>query len=168
MFQKGSAVVCALAGLIAANGCSNDKGAAKSEAKGTMTAKVKCEGVNECKGHGGCKSASHGCAGQNGCKGQGFVEMSGEDCQAKGGKPMGAEPAAAPGPRTEAPAAPAAPAAKADMAVAKVKCEGINQCKGHGACKGAGHDCAGKNGCKGQGWVEISASDCQSQGGKAL
>jgi uncharacterized membrane protein len=33
-----------------------------------------------------------------------------------------------------------------------VKCAGINACKGHGACAGAGHDCAGKNGCKGQGW----------------
>jgi len=48
---------------------------------------------------------------------------------------------------------------------AKVKCEGVNACKGQGACGGAGHDCAGKNGCKGKGWVEMSAADCKAKGG---
>lgn len=50
-------------------------------------------------------------------------------------------------------------------AAAKVKCEGVNECKGKGACDGAGHDCAGKNGCKGKGWVEMSAADCKTKGG---
>lgn len=41
---------------------------------------VKCEGVNACKGKGGCKGAKNACKGQNGCKGQGFMEMSQADC----------------------------------------------------------------------------------------
>ncbi len=48
---------------------------------------------------------------------------------------------------------------------AKVKCEGVNECKGKGACGGAGHDCAGENSCKGKGWVEMSAADCKAKGG---
>ena len=43
-------------------------------------AKVKCEGVNACKGKGGCKSANNACKGQNACKGKGFVEMTKADC----------------------------------------------------------------------------------------
>ena len=43
-------------------------------------AKVKCEGVNSCKGHSECKSAKSSCKGQNACKGQGFMEMSKDDC----------------------------------------------------------------------------------------
>ena len=48
---------------------------------------------------------------------------------------------------------------------AKVHCEGINACKGQGACGGAGHDCAGKNACKGKGWIETSADECTAKGG---
>ena len=50
-----------------------------------------------------------------------------------------------------------------------VKCAGINACKGHGACAGAGHECAGKNGCKGQGWDKVSsAKECADKGGKVV
>jgi hypothetical protein len=58
-------------------------------------AKVKCTGVNSCKGQSACKSASNSCKGQsackgasnsckgqNSCKGKGFVEMSKADCDA--------------------------------------------------------------------------------------
>ncbi len=45
-------------------------------------AKVKCEGVNSCKGHSACKSANNACKGQNSCKGKGFLEMSQADCNA--------------------------------------------------------------------------------------
>jgi hypothetical protein len=87
MFHKGSVVACALAGLLTAGGCSNDKATSKGEGKVPSTAAmVKCEGVNECKGHGACKGGGHACAGKNGCKGQGFVEMSTDECAAKGGK----------------------------------------------------------------------------------
>src|ERR1700687_157795 len=48
---------------------------------------------------------------------------------------------------------------------AKVHCQGVNACKGQGACGGAGHDCAGKNECKGKGWGEMSAADCKTKGG---
>lgn len=47
---------------------------------------VKCFGVNKCKGHGDCKSASNACNGKNSCKGQGFVKMSKEACDKVGGK----------------------------------------------------------------------------------
>jgi uncharacterized membrane protein len=47
---------------------------------------IKCAGVNECKGKGGCKSAQNDCKGKNACKGHGFVEMKdAKDCTAKGG-----------------------------------------------------------------------------------
>ncbi len=45
-------------------------------------AKVKCEGVNSCKGHGDCKSAANSCKGQNGCAGKGFLMMSKAECDA--------------------------------------------------------------------------------------
>jgi len=52
-------------------------------------AKVKCVGVNSCKGHSACKSANNACKGQNSCKGKGFVEMTLAQCdaaKAKAGK----------------------------------------------------------------------------------
>jgi uncharacterized membrane protein len=48
---------------------------------------------------------------------------------------------------------------------AKVHCQGINSCKGHGECAGVGHDCAGRNDCKGKGWISTSAADCKAKGG---
>jgi hypothetical protein len=45
-------------------------------------AKVKCTGVNSCKGQSSCKSAKNSCKGMNSCKGKGFVEMSKSDCDA--------------------------------------------------------------------------------------
>lgn len=52
----------------------------------------------------------------------------------------------------------------------KVKCSGINECKGKGACggPGAGHGCAGKNACKGKGWVETTEADCTAKKGKVV
>ena len=43
-------------------------------------ANVKCEGVNACKGQGGCKTAGSSCKGQNSCKGKGWVEMTQAEC----------------------------------------------------------------------------------------
>jgi hypothetical protein len=45
-------------------------------------AKVKCEGVNSCKGHSECSTAENDCSGKNGCKGKGFVMMTPEECKA--------------------------------------------------------------------------------------
>ena len=51
----------------------------------------------------------------------------------------------------------------------EIKCAGINECKGKGACAGAGHSCAGKNDCKGQSWVKVSTEkECTDKGGKLV
>ena len=48
---------------------------------------VMCAGVNECKGHSECKTATSECKGLNGCKGEGWVTMrSAKECVAAGGK----------------------------------------------------------------------------------
>lgn len=46
---------------------------------------VPCYGVNACKGHSQCKTATSSCKSQNSCKGQGFVMKTPEDCQKLGG-----------------------------------------------------------------------------------
>jgi uncharacterized membrane protein len=50
---------------------------------------------------------------------------------------------------------------------AKVKCEGVNSCKGKGACSGVGHDCSGQNSCKGQGYLEMTQAECDAAKAKA-
>ena len=76
MTTKGTLIAAAVAGLFAAG--------APAMASAADTA-VHCQGVNACKGKGGCKGADNSCKGQNGCKGKGWVEMSEKDCNAKGG-----------------------------------------------------------------------------------
>jgi uncharacterized membrane protein len=44
--------------------------------------KVKCEGVNSCKGHSDCSTTSNECSGQNSCKGKGFLMLTPEECEA--------------------------------------------------------------------------------------
>ena len=51
----------------------------------TKEAKVKCSGVNACKGKGGCATASNDCAGKNGCKGKGVMETTAKECKDKKG-----------------------------------------------------------------------------------
>jgi uncharacterized membrane protein len=43
--------------------------------------KIKCEGVNSCKGESSCKTLFSDCAGHNDCKGKGFVMLSAEECE---------------------------------------------------------------------------------------
>lgn len=45
-------------------------------------AKVKCEGVNACKGQSACATAKNACAGQNACKGQGYLQLTQAECDA--------------------------------------------------------------------------------------
>lgn len=52
-----------------------------------QSAKVKCHGVNACKGQSACKTAKSECKGHNACKGQGFKVMSEKACKEAGGKP---------------------------------------------------------------------------------
>lgn len=54
---------------------------------------------------------------------------------------------------------------KSSEKTAKVACTGVNECKGHGACKTAHNACAGQNGCGGQGVVELTAEECAERGG---
>jgi hypothetical protein len=45
-------------------------------------AKVKCGGVNACKGQSSCKSVKNSCKGMNACKGQGFLDLTKAQCDA--------------------------------------------------------------------------------------
>ncbi len=92
LVRTGTMVALA-AGTLFAGACSKKSDDTKSAAPAAeKTAKVHCQGINECKGMGGCKSVSNACAGKNGCKGQGFVETASEDeCKTKGGTVMAAK-----------------------------------------------------------------------------
>jgi len=48
----------------------------------------------------------------------------------------------------------------------KVMCEGVNECKGKGACATAQSSCAGENACKGKGAVPLTKEECAKKGGK--
>jgi hypothetical protein len=50
---------------------------------------------------------------------------------------------------------------------AKVKCEGVNSCKGTSACATAHNACQGQNSCKGQGYLKLTKADCDAAKAKA-
>ena len=77
MTVKGALVASAVAGLFAA--------ATPGVVYAKDTGKVKCSGINDCKGKGACKSATSSCKGMNDCKGKGWVETSDKECKAKKG-----------------------------------------------------------------------------------
>jgi hypothetical protein len=52
-------------------------------------AKIKCTGVNACKGQSSCMSARNSCKGMNSCKGKGFIEMTKAECDAAQAKAKG-------------------------------------------------------------------------------
>ncbi len=76
MSTKGAMIAAMAAGFFAA---------AAPVVAHADSAKVHCQGVNECKGKGGCKGAGNACAGKNGCKGKGFIELTEKECKEKGG-----------------------------------------------------------------------------------
>lgn len=49
----------------------------------------------------------------------------------------------------------------AASAHAKVKCYGVNACKGKSACKTAKNECKGHNACKGQGMKMKTEKQCK-------
>lgn len=55
--------------------------------------KVKCYGMNACKGKSKCKTAQNACKGKNSCKGKGFVMMNAKKCEKKGGDTQEPAPA---------------------------------------------------------------------------
>jgi len=79
--KRNTVLMAAVAGLLTAGALG-----AVSTAHAADADKVKCYGINSCKGKGGCAGGGHGCAGKNACKGQGFVETSKDDCAKQGGK----------------------------------------------------------------------------------
>ena len=85
--RTGTMIAFAAASLFAA-ACGSKSADPKSTmpAASEKTAAVHCAGINSCKGTGGCKSEKNACKGQNGCKGEGYIELTADDCQAKGGK----------------------------------------------------------------------------------
>jgi uncharacterized membrane protein len=82
---KGMVIASAVAALFASQAFGGDKAAPKKDTKQTAD-KVRCGGINECKGKGECGGANGACAGTNECKGQGWFFSTEKDCKAKGGK----------------------------------------------------------------------------------
>lgn len=58
--------------------------------------------------------------------------------------------------------------ANAQKTDGKVRCVGINECKGKGECAGAGNSCGGMNECKGKGVVTTTEDECKQKGGKVV
>lgn len=73
----GVALALAAAGLM---GCAGNGQSSAS------TENVHCYGVNKCKGHNDCKTASNACKGHAACKGHGFISMPKAACDHVGGK----------------------------------------------------------------------------------
>ena len=73
MTVKGAIVASAVAGLFAA--------ATPAVVHAKDAGKVKCSGINDCKGKGACKSATSSCKGMNDCKGKGWIETLGQGVQ---------------------------------------------------------------------------------------
>ena len=78
--QTGAAIATAAAVLFGTLGAS---------AVQADEAKIKCVGVNACKGQGACKSAKNACQGMNSCKGKGYLELTKAQCDAARQKAKG-------------------------------------------------------------------------------
>lgn len=73
---KRSAILAAAAAAIFVSGASTEASAAHHEGG----EKIKCEGVNGCKGQSECNTDHSACHGKNDCAGKGWVKMSAEEC----------------------------------------------------------------------------------------
>jgi len=80
MTMNGKAIAMTVAGLLLAV-----TPRAHADDKTAKADKVKCSGINACKGKGACTTASNGCAGQNSCKGRGWIEATAKECKDKKG-----------------------------------------------------------------------------------
>lgn len=80
MKSTGVALAIAAASLV---GCASYSASDKTASADNN---VHCYGVNKCKGHNDCKTASNACKGHASCKGQGFVSLSASACDHVGGK----------------------------------------------------------------------------------
>ena len=75
---KRSVVLAAAAAAIFVSGSATPSVATHHEGD----EKVKCEGVNSCKGQSECGTDHSSCNGHNECAGKGWIEMSPEECEA--------------------------------------------------------------------------------------
>jgi len=75
----GAALAIAAASIV---GCANYDTTTSASAKSD----VHCYGVNKCKGHNDCKTASNACKAHASCKGKGFISMPKSACDHVGGK----------------------------------------------------------------------------------
>lgn len=134
---------------ILAAGLASHAGSSLAKAKPGSTAVnlVHCAGINSCKGHNDCKTASNDCKGLGSCKGQGFVAAPEAACEAAGGNVID------PGVQV------------AVQASSFVHCYGVNSCKGHNDCKTAANACKGQGECKGQGFIALPTGTCSNIGG---
>ena len=76
MNWKNAVLASAVAGLFVA-GAAHKVVAGENEG---AEAKVKCEGVNACKGQSDCKTATSNCSGHNACKGKGHLDVTQKEC----------------------------------------------------------------------------------------
>lgn len=147
---KLSGVALALTAASLVSGCASTANTAQSVAKKvTNTATVDlvhCSGVNKCKGHNDCKTASNACGGHASCEGKGYVFMPEKACNDVGGS-------VTPGGHHTV--------SKAEL----IQCSGANICKGHNDCKTASNACAGHAKCKGAGFVNTTKKSCDDIGG---
>lgn len=143
---KGAAIVLAAAGLAACNS-PNTNTTASAAQSGTVEL-AHCYGVNVCKGHNDCGTATNSCSGQASCKGTGFVGMPTKACADVGGKVKDDW---------------RGQITKAEL----TQCYEVNVCKGHNDCKTADNSCAGHASCKGTGFVLTTEKSCADIGGKS-
>ena len=78
MKAKGIAIAAAAGAFFLAGATTG--GVALADSHGSHGDKVKCEGVNSCKGHSECATEHSECGGQNQCKGKGWIKMTKADC----------------------------------------------------------------------------------------
>ncbi len=76
MNWENAMLASAVAGLFVAGAT---PGALAGENEGAE-AKVKCEGVNGCKGTSDCQTATSSCKGHNECKGKGHLNVTQKEC----------------------------------------------------------------------------------------
>jgi hypothetical protein len=63
----------------------SDGDASKASMSINTTDLVHCSGVNACKGHNDCKTATNACAGHGSCKGSGYITLPSKACSDVGG-----------------------------------------------------------------------------------
>jgi hypothetical protein len=60
---------------------------------------------------------------------------------------------------------------------ANIRCFGVNECSGQGACNvpdgrveagSKGHACGGLNECRGKGWILLTQTECDAKGGEPV